>query len=149
MIRHVINDKNIFSPFRAHIKCMQPSLREVLCERPQFFLIALRRNDAKLAARNIRQARMLLPSHYNLFYCIFHAKPAKLAKAVCDHLCELRGLSVNSKNIIHNYLPCELQKYFIKCKEKNGRIALRCSSFLVNRVIAFRCCERFGKNIPQ
>ena len=40
-------------------------------------------------------------SNYKLFCCIFHAKPAKLAKAVCDHL---RGLGVNSKNIIHNYL---------------------------------------------
>ena len=25
-----------------------------------------------------------------------HAKPAKLAKAVCDHLCELRGLGVKN-----------------------------------------------------
>ena len=30
------------------------------------------------------------------------SKPAKLAKAMYDHLCELRGLGVNSKNIIHN-----------------------------------------------
>ena len=43
-------------------------------------------------------------SNYKLFCCISHAKPAKLAKAVCDHLCELRGLGEHSKNIIDNYL---------------------------------------------
>ena len=37
----------------------------------------------------------------NLFCCIFHAKPAKLAKVVTYGLC---GLRVNSKNIIPNYL---------------------------------------------
>ena len=31
-----------------------------------------------------------------------HAKPAKLAKAVCDHLCELRGLGV--KNITQQFV---------------------------------------------
>ncbi len=36
-------------------------------------------------------------SHYNLFCCIFYAKPAKLAKAICDHLCDLSGLGENSK----------------------------------------------------
>ena len=43
-------------------------------------------------------------SHYKLFCYIFHAKPTKLTKAMYDHLCELGGLGVNSKNIIHNYL---------------------------------------------
>ena len=29
-------------------------------------------------------------------YFLIHAKPAKLAKAMCDHLCELRGLGVKN-----------------------------------------------------
>ena len=38
---------------------------------------------------------VMIVSNDKLRCCIFHAKPAKPAKSMRDHLCELRGLRVN------------------------------------------------------
>ena len=56
-------------------------------------------------------------SHYNLFCCIFHAKPAQIAKVVTDGLCELRGLGENSKLLMaKNRL-----EYLLISVNKNGK----------------------------
>ena len=45
------------------------------------------------------------------------AKPAKLAKAVCDHLCELRGLGV--KNTTTQFVITYVETFgiLVRCSE--------------------------------